>query len=371
MKSGPVPRPCAPRPRALLLLIGLAALAGLSAGPAAAQPLRLVLPTSNDAVFVGGGPAFYQYTERNFEGRTSYPWEGGQYGFVRNAVRAPGGIRYTRFHEGVDIRPIYRDEDGEPLDTVRSIDDGRVVYTSTAPGASNYGRYVVVEHTWQGCAYYTLYAHLARVHVYPGQLVARGQRLATLGYSGNGLDQRRAHLHFEVNLFLSDRFEAWHRVNFPRVRNEHGRFNGQNMAGFSPSELLVALRDDADLDLALFLRDQPEAFAVAVPGGRALDIVRRYPWLAPPSGNVLPGGWEIAFTGSGFPIGVTPLRYRVLAPSVVRVSGAVRYEGLATNGLLARTGQDYRLSARGLRFLDLVTAPSVSFSSPSATPDAW
>ena len=80
------------------------------------QALDLVLPTDNDALFSGGGAAFYQYIERNFKGVRSTPWEGGQYGFVRDPTDTAGGVVYTRFHEGIDIRPLHRDAHGEPLD---------------------------------------------------------------------------------------------------------------------------------------------------------------------------------------------------------------------------------------------------------------
>src|SRR5713101_4035313 len=78
--------------------------------------IDLALPTDNDALFHGGGPAFYQYIERDYGGEKSKPWEGGQYGFVRDPVETAGGIVYTRFHEGIDIRALHRDEGGEPLD---------------------------------------------------------------------------------------------------------------------------------------------------------------------------------------------------------------------------------------------------------------
>src|SRR6266511_4899581 len=65
--------------------------------------IDLVLPTDNDALFSGGG-AFYQYVERNYKGAQSTPWEGGQYGFVRDPTETAAGIVYTRFHEGIDIK---------------------------------------------------------------------------------------------------------------------------------------------------------------------------------------------------------------------------------------------------------------------------
>ena len=48
----------------------------------------LALPTDNDAIFHGGGPDFYQYIERDYHGEKSTPWEGGQYGFVRDPCLA-------------------------------------------------------------------------------------------------------------------------------------------------------------------------------------------------------------------------------------------------------------------------------------------
>src|SRR5256884_8084950 len=122
---------------------------------AQSQVLDLVLPTDNDALFSGDGPAFYQYVERNYKGAKSTPWEGGQYGFVRDPTDTAGGIVYTRFHEGVDIRPLHRDPRGEPLDEVRAIADGKVVHTNLVPGYSNYGKYVVIEHHWGGSSYYS------------------------------------------------------------------------------------------------------------------------------------------------------------------------------------------------------------------------
>src|SRR6202047_1818291 len=139
------------------------------------QAVDLGLPTDNDALFSGGGAAFYQYIERNYEGVKSTPWEGGQYGFVRDPVETPEGIVYTRFHEGIDIRPLQRDARGEPLDQVRAIADGKVVYANLIPGYSNYGNYIVIEHRWDSSNYYSLYGHLSAIAVRPGQTVRRGE----------------------------------------------------------------------------------------------------------------------------------------------------------------------------------------------------
>src|SRR5258708_8000610 len=106
----------------------------------------LALPTDNHAIFRGGGPDFYQYVERDYHGVKSTPWEGGQYGFVRDPVETSAGVVYTRFHEGIDIRPLRRDARGEPLDEVHAIADGKVLHTNPVPRYSNYGNYIVIEH---------------------------------------------------------------------------------------------------------------------------------------------------------------------------------------------------------------------------------
>src|SRR5438045_5558422 len=118
---------------------------GCATGMGEHQAVDLGLPTDNDSLFSGGGAAFYQYIERNYNGVKSTPWEGGQYGFVRDPTDTAGGVVYTRFHEGIDIRPVHRDGRGEPLDEVRAIAVGKVVHPKLVPGDSNQGKYIMNE----------------------------------------------------------------------------------------------------------------------------------------------------------------------------------------------------------------------------------
>src|SRR4029077_4652242 len=131
-----------------VLAIGLAGSVFSSSLLAQNSKIEISLPTDNDALFRGGGPDFYQYIERDFHGEKSTPWEGGQYGFVRDPEQTNSGVVYTRFHEGIDIKPVHRDENNEPRDEVRAIADGKIVYTSLVAGYSNYGKYIVIEHTF-------------------------------------------------------------------------------------------------------------------------------------------------------------------------------------------------------------------------------
>jgi len=86
-----------------------------------------------------------------------------------------------RAHKGVDY--------GAPTGTaVRSIGDGRVDFAGQQNG---YGNVVQVDH---GKGSVTLYAHLSRVDVRPGQAVLRGQRVGAVGSTGWATGP---HLHFE------------------------------------------------------------------------------------------------------------------------------------------------------------------------------
>lgn len=332
------------------LLLSLAVL-GLAPG-AGAQELNLRLPTSNDALLQGDGPAFYMYTDRYFQGIRSRPWQGGQYGFVRDEVETPAGIVFSRFHEGVDIRPVYRNAVGEPLDTVRAVDRGEVVYVNRAPGRSSYGKYVVVEHWWSGAPFYSLYAHLSEVHVAEGQSVHRGDRLGRMGYTGRGLNRRRAHLHFEINVLLNRRFQDWHNAHY-RSQNRHDAYNGLNLAGLDVAALYLALRNDPSLTIDRFLTEQDAFFSVAVPNTGVPDLLVRYPWLADrydPEAPML----DIAFTQSGLPIRVRPIYWELSGPAVsMAAPAAAAYDHITY--MLSGSTDEASLSRKGKRYLELLT----------------
>ena len=61
-----------------------------------------------------------------------------------------------------------------------------MAYINNVPGSSNYGRYIVVEHQFGGCPYYSLYAHLSAVRVNIGDQVSQGEPIAVMGHTGEG-----------------------------------------------------------------------------------------------------------------------------------------------------------------------------------------
>ena len=139
-----------------------------------AADIAVRFPTSNTALLNDRPQDFYMYVDRNFEGQKSQPWQAGAYGFTRTLVRTQAGPVATKFHEGIDIKPLKRDAAGVPLDDVHPVAGGIVVHASANPAHSNYGRYVVIEHRLKDGPLYSLYAHLASVNCREGDQVGTG-----------------------------------------------------------------------------------------------------------------------------------------------------------------------------------------------------
>lgn len=321
------------------------------------NPLDLALPTGNQALLEGRPEDFYQFVDRDFNGVKTAPWEGGQYGFVRNPVMTGAGIVYEHFHEGIDIKPVMRDAGGMPLDEVCAIADGRVVHASSNPHWSNYGNYVVIEHLFGGCRYYSLYAHLNKVVATVGTPVKKGDKIGVLGFTGEGIDQRRAHLHLELNLILSPNFEAWHQAYFPTEINRHGIYNGLNLAGIDIAGLYLALQKNPALTIPEFLSRTVPVFKVAVPANWKIHVARSYPWLMAASRKPGAPSLEIAFDASGIPLKITPCDVKVSEPVLTRVNTSPIAYSMLTRGMVAGSGEQHRLSENGMRYLHLLAEP--------------
>jgi murein DD-endopeptidase MepM/ murein hydrolase activator NlpD len=320
----------------------------------AAGAVEIVFPSPNTTLLQGDGPAFYQHVERNFEGKVSYPWQGGQYGMVRSPVRRGGGLAYTQFHEGIDIKPVRRDSRSIPEDPVVSIATGRVAHVNSTASHSNYGIYVVIEHEWDGCKYYSLYAHLREASVHPGATVGKGDKIGTLGWTGRGIDLPRAHVHFELNLLLSEEFEEWHRTYFPKDPNYHGLFNGLNLAGVDAARFLLENTHHPALSLPEFLSKEKPGYRVAVPASRGFTLVKRYPWLAGENRAARPPAWEITFNDLGVPLSATPRGSGVTEPRVVWAAAAPGTLLTRTKGWVGGTTKEPKLTQRGERFMRLI-----------------
>lgn len=337
----------------------LSAIGSLLSGPSAhaqVKRLDLVLPTDNHALLEGRPEDFYQFIDRTVGGVQTTPWEGGQFGFVRDPKRLrTGETLYARFHEGLDIKPVHRDAREEPLDEVRSIAPGVVVHSALESGRSNYGRYVVVRHDWGYGPFCSLYAHLREIRVAVGTKVEDGGVLGIMGYTGTGIDRRRAHTHVELNVFLSSRFEAWHDQQF-KTPNFNGNYNGMNLIGMNLAGLFLELKNNPATSAAEFVTKTEPFYRVAVPGSAPMEILKNYPWLchdALPEG--VPPSWEITFSSWGLPVNVKPGAQKVAQPVLLWVKPSTMPYYYQTHSCVAGSGDKPVLSAEGAAFARLVS----------------
>ncbi len=314
----------------------------------AAQDLVFRLPTENDALFRGDANGFYMYCDRHFEGNHTQPCEAGSYGLVRNPFRASNGeVMYSRMHEGIDIKPLHRDAAGEPLDKIRPIAPGKVVHVNDAPGSSNYGRYVVVRHRVPEGYIYSLYAHLASVSCQVGQRVGTGNVLGIMGHTGVGLDRVRSHLHLEVGLLINSDYEK-----FCPASNKQGLYNGLNLIGLNPSDLLLLSRNGDPVSLSHYFSTLKEHYRVRVPRIGTMDLLKRHPFLYKGKRGMSPKSLDIAFTAAGVPIAIYPADTETDAPTLISCTPMPTLQQNCTVNRLKNSSKDAQLTASGRRYID-------------------
>jgi murein DD-endopeptidase MepM/ murein hydrolase activator NlpD len=318
-----------------------------------ADAIELVLPTENDHLFSGELDRFYMYVDRTFEGEVTKPWEGGSFGFVRTPIRVNDKVVLTKFHEGIDIAPIKRDQAGNPLDLVMSISGGKVVHTNQITGRSNYGRYVVVEHEWENTKVYSLYAHLAEITVQVGDAVRAGSVIGRMGYTGAGINRTRAHLHLELGFMMSLNYEGWHKQAFASP-NYHGNLNGMNLAGVDVASFFLEYLKNPKLTFSEFVLSCQVQFKVAVPAGKSEpEFLVRYPFLKRPGDSTV-NSWEIGFSATGHVVSFTPSSRMVKQIFVSHIRPANMNQSYLTRGLITGSGQQVSLSRNGTRLVSLI-----------------
>lgn len=132
---------------------------------------ELLLLSKKQDQFLAGLPAIQPVDNRDLKRMAS------GFGFRIHPI-----YRVARMHTGLDFTADIGTE-------IYATGDGVV----KAPnGGSGYGLHIVVDH---GFGYQTLYAHMSRMAVRPGEKVKRGQ---IIGYVGNTGVSSGPHLHYEV-----------------------------------------------------------------------------------------------------------------------------------------------------------------------------
>ena len=292
------------------------------------------------------------YVDRTFEGQASKEWRAGCFGMVRSPIRVGEHVVLTKFHEGIDIAPINRDKSGNPLDQVSSIAAGKVAYISPTAGRSNYGKYVVVEHSWDNSCVYSLYAHLMEITCEPGDPVEAGTVLGKMGYTGAGIDRTRAHCHVELGMLLSTRYEDWNKKCGGGM-NHHGNFNGMNIIGADIARFFLEQKANPELQFSQFVSATPVHFKVTLPSQGVPDFVKRYPWLShgSPDGAV---SWEISFSATGLPVAFNPSPREVAAPLVTSIRPSTISQRYLTRGLVIGEGNQASLTDAGRNLVALL-----------------
>jgi len=316
-----------------------------------AQPFQL--PTANRTIYDadGGGDRFFVPTV----GKT---WTSGCFGCVRTEG--------WQMHEGLDIRCLQRDKKNEPTDPVMATADGTVAYINRKPSLSNYGNYIILRHVVDGLEVYSTYAHLheVRADLKSGDTLKSGETIGIMGRTANtreGISKERAHVHFELNLFVNERFPAWYKKNYPKQRNDHGQWNGQNLLGIDPRAIFLAQQEQgAKFNLVQLIQSQPELCRVMV-------RETNFPWLTRYAALVRPNpqatkegiaGYEIALNFIGIPISLTPR-------AASEIKGKARVQLLSVNEaeykknpcrkLVSNRSGRWQLANNGVNLIELLT----------------
>jgi len=315
------------------------------------QPLHL--PTPNQAIFEPGNEVDY------FTPTVGRAWPSGTFGCVRS-----GG---WQMHEGLDIKCTQRDARGEPTDPVSAAADGTIVYINSKPGLSNYGQYIVMQHEIDRLAVYTLYAHLRKMapDLRLGQVKKTGEIIATMGRTSNtsqGISRERAHLHFEICLLANPNYPAWQKKNQPDQRNDHGKWNGQNLLGIDPWKLFLSQRRARDerqpFNLREFIRHQPVLCRVLVQS-KTFQWAKHHPSLvdSPTAPNNF-AGYVISLDPNGIPVRCTPRGQEAFSdnkPVKLLDVDAEIYSKAPCRKWVFKKGQKWQLTAKGLAHLNLLT----------------
>lgn len=324
----------------------------LATAGARVSATEFLLPTANHALFEQGGE------ERFFVGTVGKPWTTGTFG----CVRSDG----WQIHEGLDIRCLQRDKHGEPTDPVMATADGTVSYINTRPSLSNYGNYIVLRHQIDGMEIFSLYAHLHSIRdgLKIGQRVTAGEVIAVMGRTANtheGISKDRAHVHFELNLFINDHFADWYRKTFPGQRNDHGNWNGQNLCGIDPRLILLEQQKEGDkFNLVHYIRSETELCRVFVRSAN-FPWVRRYQPLVsrnPVAEKEGVAGYEVALDFNGVAINLIPRAASEIKGKgkliLLSVNEAEEQKNPARRFVVKR-GSHWELTGHGLNWLELLT----------------
>jgi murein DD-endopeptidase MepM/ murein hydrolase activator NlpD len=230
----------------------------------------------------------------------SYP-----YGGTENGAREP--------HHGVEfINP-----QGTP---VLAAGNGTVVFAGNDSNVeigwwvNFYGNLVVIQHSVEGfdTPIFTLYGHLSKILVKPGDIVKAGDQIGEVGMTGKALG---AHLHFEVREGINDYAHTRNPELWLIPRNQNGAmvgqiFNEADEVRRYPNVKIISL-DQPDVVVA-----QPVPYADSALNG---DDVFQEVFAV---GNLTPGKYELRFSPNGK---TQTMQFEIFPGTVTRVTFHTQY----------------------------------------------
>jgi len=174
------------------------------------------------------------------------------------------------------------------------------------------------------------------------------------------IDKERAHLHFELNVLVNDNYAAWFKKNSAGERNDHGEWNGQNLDGLDPRDILLGEHSPVKkFSLLAFLQSQTELCRVVV---RATNFpyLKRYAPLVlknPKADKEGVAGYEIALNYNAVPFALLPR-------AASEITGKAKFQLLSVNAaeyqahpcrrLVVQHGSRWVLTEKGLRELEMI-----------------
>ena len=174
-----------------------------------------------------------------------------------------------------------------------------------------------------------------------------------MGYTGAGINRVRAHLHLELAMLMSPRYQDWH-DHYGRGLNTQGNFNGMNLVGTDVARFFLEHRNNPEIRFSDFVTNTPGYFKVTTPITGTPDFVKRYPWIV--KGNTdNQKSWEITFSATGQPVSFTPSSREVNAPIVTSVKPSAKPHRYLTRNLITGIGNQATLTPQGQQLVALLT----------------
>ena len=318
-----------------------------------AQAQSFLPPTANHALFEKNGE------EKYFVGTVGKPWTTGTFGCVRtDGWQMHEGLGYP-LPSARQARRTHRPGSGHGRRHDRSISTHGLRSPTTA--ATSWCATKL-----RGRRLYSLDAilHQVRQGLKIGQKVKAGEAIAIMGRTANtheGISKERAHVHFELNLLVNDRYASWHKRALPGQRNDHGEWNGQNLLGIDPRAVPVQAHDlSASSACSGILQHQTELCRVVV---RKTD----FPWLRRYSSSVHlnPVAQKDGVAGYEMALNFNGVAFELIPRSAAEIKSKAKFQLLSVNEaeyhknparrLVVKRGAHWELGSHGLELLEMLT----------------